>query len=264
MILHARWQGHRRSSKPALVWLHGFLGTLQDWLPVQQAFIDWPMLSIDLPGHGGSCAQRVSGFHELSERIDATLRHYQLHHYWLIGYSLGGRVAMYYACRAALPGLCGLVVEAGHPGLANEAQRQARYAHDALWIRRFRQLPLPVALRAWYRQPLFNELTEQQRSSLIRQRSAGDGPALAAMLQATSLSQQPNLLPELQRLKVPFSYLCGEWDNKFIQLAQQAHLPLYTIPAAGHNAHRVSPAAFSDRLTQLLRLNPGEFHALSR
>ncbi|YCH29415.1 2-succinyl-6-hydroxy-2,4-cyclohexadiene-1-carboxylate synthase [Erwinia sp. D4-22] len=253
MILHARWQGHRRSSKPTLVWLHGFLGNQQDWLPVQQAFIDWPMLSIDLPGHGGSCAQRVSGFPELSERIGATLHHYHIRHYWLIGYSLGGRTAMYYACRAAQPGLCGLVVEAGHPGLAHEEQRQARFAHDTLWMNRFRQLPLPAALRAWYRQPLFNELTEQQRNALVSQRSAGDGHALAAMLQATSLSRQPNLLPELQQLPVPFSYLCGEWDNKFIQLALQARLPLHTIPAAGHNAHRVSPAAFSDRLTQLLR-----------
>ncbi|ARJ42986.1 2-succinyl-6-hydroxy-2,4-cyclohexadiene-1-carboxylate synthase [Pantoea alhagi] len=253
MILHARWQGHRRSSKPTLVWLHGFLGTMHDWLPVQQAFINWPMLSIDLPGHGGSCGQRVSGFDELSERIGATLRHYQIQHYWLIGYSLGGRVAMYYACRAALPGLCGLVVEAGHPGLADEQQRRARDARDTLWISRFRQLPLPDALQVWYRQPLFNELTEQQRNTLVRQRSTGDGPSLAAMLHATSLSRQPDLLPELQQLAVPFSYLCGEWDNKFIQLAMQAHLPLHTIPAAGHNAHRASPAAFSDRLTQLLR-----------
>lgn len=253
MILHARWQGHRRSSKPTLVWLHGFLGSAQDWQSVQQAFIDWPMLSIDLPGHGASGAHRVSGFADLNERLSATLHHHQIDHYWLIGYSLGGRVAMYYACRAALPGLCGLVVEAGHPGLMDAAQRQARQARDRLWSERFRHQPLSEALQAWYRQPLFTELTEQQRSELVSRRSAGDGPSLAAMLDATSLSQQPNLLPELQQLSVPFSYLCGEWDNKFIQLAMQARLPLHTIPAAGHNAHRASPAAFSDRLTQLLR-----------
>ena len=253
MILHARWQGHRRSSKPTLVWLHGFLGTAEEWLPVQQAFIDWPMLSIDLPGHGASRSRRVSGFADLSVLLSATLRHYQIRNYWLIGYSLGGRVAMYYACRAALPGLRGLIVEAGHPGLADDGQRRARQVHDRLWISRFRQPPLSSTLEAWYRQPLFTELTEQQRNELVSRRSAGDGPSLAAMLEATSLSQQPNLLPELQQLTVPFSYLCGEWDSKFIQLALQARLPLHTIPAAGHNAHRASPAAFSDRLTQLLR-----------
>lgn len=253
MILHACWQGHPRSSKPTLVWLHGFLGSHQDWQPAQQAFIDWPMLSIDLPGHGGSSAQRVSGFADLSERISATLQHYQIRRYWLIGYSLGGRVAMYYACRAARPGLCGLVAEAAHPGLREEAQRQARRARDRLWAERLRQRPLVEVLQAWYRQPLFNELTEQQRNQLVSRRAAADGPSLATMLHATSLSEQPDLLPELAQLRVPFSYLCGEWDSKFIQLALQARLPLYTIPAAGHNAHRASPAAFSHCLAQLLR-----------
>jgi 2-succinyl-6-hydroxy-2,4-cyclohexadiene-1-carboxylate synthase len=253
VILHARWQGHHRSSKPTLVWLHGFLGSMADWQPVQQAFIDWPMLSVDLPGHGGSRDRRVSGFAELSEWLSATLRHHQIDHYWLIGYSLGGRVAMYYACRAALPGLCGLVVEAGHPGLPDEAQRQARQARDRLWSSRFRDLPLSRVLEEWYRQPLFADLTGQQRSELIGCRSAGHGPSLAAMLCATSLSQQPNLLPELHQLTVPFNYLCGEWDSRFIQLAVASRLPLYTIPGAGHNAHRASPVAFSERLTQLLR-----------
>ena len=84
------------------------------------------MLSIDLPGHGGSRSQRVSGFDALCEQLNATLRHHQIRKYWLIGYSMGGRVAMYYACRAALPGLCGLVVEAGHPCLSDERERQAR------------------------------------------------------------------------------------------------------------------------------------------
>ncbi|QHM71786.1 2-succinyl-6-hydroxy-2,4-cyclohexadiene-1-carboxylate synthase [Mixta intestinalis] len=253
MILHARWQGHRRSCKPTLVWLHGFLGSAEEWLTVQQAFPDWPMLSIDLPGHGGSRSQRVSGFDALNEQLSATLRHHQTHHYWLIGYSLGGRVAMYYACRAALPGLCGLVVEAGHPGLRDERQRQLRLAHDRQWIQRFRDLPLTNVLEAWYRQPLFMDLTEQQRGELVKQRSAGHGPSLAAMLSATSLSHQPNLLPELHRLRVPFSYLCGEWDSKFLQLAVEAQLPLHTVPGAGHNVHRAAPAAFSDRLAQLLR-----------
>ena len=186
MILHARWQGHRRSCKPTLVWLHGFLGSADDWLSVQQAFPDWPMLSIDLPGHGGSRSQRVSGFDALCEQLSATLRHHQIRKYWLIGYSMGGRVAMYYACRAALPGLCGLVVEAGHPGLSDERERQARLAHERRWIARFRDVPLTTTLEAWYRQPLFAELCARQRSELVAQRGAGHGPSLAARRSAAS------------------------------------------------------------------------------
>lgn len=37
---------------PWLVWLHGLLGSGEDWLPVAQLCGDYPSLLIDLPGTG--------------------------------------------------------------------------------------------------------------------------------------------------------------------------------------------------------------------
>ncbi len=253
MILHASWQGHHHSSKPVLVWLHGFLGTAEDWQEVQHFFTDWPLLGIDLPGHGGSRAQCVDDFDGLCERLTATLHYHQVMHYWLIGYSLGGRIAMYYACRRATAGLCGLVVEAGHPGLSNAAECQARQGVDHRWAQRLCHEPLQQTLTDWYQQPLFAELTLKQRQQLMMTRADSYGPGLAAMLEATSLSRQPNLLPELHQLSVPFYYLCGEWDGKFQRLAQEQQLPLMTVAGAGHNAHRANPAVFASQLIRILR-----------
>lgn len=252
-MLHAHWQGHHRSSKPVLVWLHGFLGSAADWQQVQQAFSHWPLLTVDLPGHGGSAAQSVTGFDDLCQRLSATLAAHQVGRYWLIGYSLGGRIAMYYACRAALPGLMGLMVEAAHPGLGQQNERLTRQHQDRCWAERFRSQPLCQTLAQWYSQPLFADLSARQRRDLVNARCGGQASSLAEMLEATSLSQQPNLLPELQQLRVPFHYLCGEWDSKFQQLAQQQGLPLSCIAAAGHNSHRANPAAFNQRLAQILR-----------
>lgn len=252
-MLHARWQGHHHSSKPVLVWLHGFLGSGADWQATQQRFSDWPLLSVDLPGHGGSAGQSVAGFDELCQRLSATLTSHQVSRYWLIGYSLGGRIAMYYACRAARAGLIGLIVEAAHPGLTQHSERVTRRDHDRCWAQRFRAQPLRQTLAQWYCQPLFADLSARQRQQLVEQRADGRAASLAAMLEATSLSQQPNLLPELQQLRVPFHYLCGEWDYKFQLLAQQHRLPVSCIAAAGHNSHRANPAAFSERVTQILR-----------
>lgn len=39
------------------------------------------------------------------------LKEYDINHYWLIGYSLGGRIAMYHACFGETSGLMGLIVE---------------------------------------------------------------------------------------------------------------------------------------------------------
>ncbi|WP_338557219.1 2-succinyl-6-hydroxy-2,4-cyclohexadiene-1-carboxylate synthase [Erwinia sp. E_sp_B04_7] len=252
MILHACWQGNHHSRKPVLVWLHGFLGSNADWLPVQAAFSDWPQLSVDLPGHGGSQAQPTTGFDALSASLNATLRVHRVQRYWLIGYSLGGRVALYHACRHALPGLMGLVVEGGHYGLALAEQRTRRLAHDGRWASRFRHHPLQSTLAAWYQQPVFSDLTASQRVGLIRLRLHNHRAALADMLLATSLGRQPWLLPELHQLRVPLHYFCGEWDSKFQRLAAQASLPCVLIPSAGHNAHRANPAVFADRLAQRL------------
>ncbi|MCU5771314.1 2-succinyl-6-hydroxy-2,4-cyclohexadiene-1-carboxylate synthase [Erwiniaceae bacterium BAC15a-03b] len=252
-MLHARWQGHHRSSKPVLVWLHGFLGSAADWQEIQHAFSDWPLLSIDLPGHGGSGAQSVSGFDDLCQRLSATLLAHQVERYWLIGYSLGGRTAMYYACQAALPGLMGLIIEAAHPGITQAEERAVRQQSDRCWAARFAAQPLRQTLAQWYAQPLFAELSALQRQQLINARADSYAPALAAMLEATSLSQQPDLLPQLRQLTLPFHYLCGEWDHKFQLLAQHKALPLSTIAAAGHNSHRANPAAFSWQIARILR-----------
>ncbi|QZQ51483.1 2-succinyl-6-hydroxy-2,4-cyclohexadiene-1-carboxylate synthase [Erwinia persicina] len=255
MMLHAHWQGHHQSTRPVLVWLHGFLGSAADWQPVQRYFSHWPLLSVDLPGHGGSQAQTVTDFDDLSQRLNATLHFHQVDRYWLIGYSLGGRLALYHACRHAGSGLAGLLVEAGHFGLSNPVERRHRRDHDLSWAARFRQQPLGQVLDLWYQQPVFAELTAVERQRLVARRLNNRGEDLAAMLQATSLSAQPDLLPELREKNFPFRYLCGEWDQKFLQLARQAALPPAVIPAAGHNTHLANPLAFAHQLARVLNHN---------
>ncbi|MFU9136826.1 2-succinyl-6-hydroxy-2,4-cyclohexadiene-1-carboxylate synthase [Erwinia tasmaniensis] len=252
MILHAQWRGKHVSDRPVLVWLHGFLGSGAEWLSVQHYFPDSPQLSIDLPAHGGSRAQRVAGFEQLSERLTATLRFHRVKRYWLIGYSLGGRVALYHACRHGGSDLLGLTVEGGHVGLTTDEERQQRRENDRAWAKRFRQQPLERTLDGWYRQPVFADLREPERQALIALRRNNHPQALAEMLMATSLAVQPDLRPDIAQLTCPLQYLCGEQDRRFSALAEQADIPYETLPAAGHNAHRANPQAFARRLAQRL------------
>lgn len=97
---------------PWLVFLHGFAGDCHEWRTVGQAFGAYPRLYIDLPGHGGSAHITVNHFADVSELIKNTLNSYNILNYWLVGYSLGGRVAMFYVSQPR-EGLCGLVVEGG-------------------------------------------------------------------------------------------------------------------------------------------------------
>ncbi|MEE3660604.1 2-succinyl-6-hydroxy-2,4-cyclohexadiene-1-carboxylate synthase [Brenneria sp. g21c3] len=239
-------------ARPWLVCLHGLLGSGEDWRPVTPFFNDWPLLLVDLPGHGGSRAVRTSGFAQVSRQLTATLRQQGIDDFWLLGYSLGGRIAMYHACYGPACGMLGLLVEGGNPGLAQPRSRQERLSHDADWARRFRHEPIEAVLDDWYRQAVFADLDAVQRAALVARRRHNDGAAVADMLEATSLGHQPWLGETLRQRAFPFAYLCGEQDAKFQTLAKQDNLPLLTVTQAGHNAHLANPAEYAARILSFI------------
>lgn len=192
---------------PWLVFLHGFSGDRNEWREVGDAFPAWPRLYLDLPGHGGSADIAVQDFAGVNALLQATLDSYNIHKYWLIGYSLGGRVAMNFACQPRA-GLRGLIVEGGHPGLQDAESRQARRSTDSAWAERFRHEPLAQVFADWYQQPVFASLNAGQRVALVALRSRNNGATLAAMLQATSLPGKP-ICARLCRLAIFLFTTCA-------------------------------------------------------
>ncbi len=253
MIL-AGTQRKGQADKPWLVFLHGFSGDCREWLLPGEHLSAYPRLYLDLPGHGESASIAVSDFADVSRLLDRTLVSYNILSYWLVGYSLGGRIALYHACQRP-EGLQGLIVEGAHPGLSDEHARASRRASDAHWAARFRQEPLEAVFADWYQQPVFASLTPAQREQLVALRSHNNGTTLAGMLQATSLAEQPDLRAALAESTVPFFYLYGEQDHKFRDIARQLSAIRHEIPHAGHNAHRENPVAVAERLAQILRVS---------
>lgn len=253
MILHARAEA-ANAALPWLVFLHGFSGDHREWQPVGEQFRDHSRLYIDLPGHGGSADIKAADFAQVSALLSDTLLSYNILKYWLIGYSLGGRLGMYHAC-AQPPGLAGLIVEGAHPGLTGAAARRQRAENDARWAARFRHEPLEDVFTDWYQQPIFASLSAEQRRALVALRQHNSSTALAAMLDATSLSRQPDLRAALSKRHFPFYYLCGEHDAKFRAIGDELAAPCLLIADAGHNAHRENPAAVAARLAHILRLH---------
>ncbi len=244
---------------PALVLLHGFLGNAEDWASVvsllkRQFFC----VTIDLPGHGDSAALKAgSGFDDCCIQIDATLKYVGIHACWLAGYSLGGRIAMHYAC-CYLPNLeqpdaiklHGLILESAHPGLKHEPEQLARKKHDHRWAQRFRSEPLTAVLDDWYQQPVFSDLSPVDRQAMADQRLNNNGSSLADMLEMTSLSRQSCFHDALCQQSLPVLYICGDRDHKFQSIGQQfSDCPTVTVhiqEQAGHNIHHACPTAYAD------------------
>ncbi|HEY2452500.1 MAG TPA: 2-succinyl-6-hydroxy-2,4-cyclohexadiene-1-carboxylate synthase [Scandinavium sp.] len=251
MTLHAVAR-EGQQGQPWLVFLHGFSGDNREWQEVGEQLNAFPRLYVDLPGHGGSCDISVTNFDDVCRELQETLISYNILECWLVGYSLGGRVAMYAANQAKIRGLKGVIVEGGHPGLQDEVSRRSRLQSDSHWAQHFREGPLNDVFDAWYRQPVFATLTEAQRHALIALRADNNGPRLADMLLATSLAVQPDLRAVLGRRDYAFWYLCGERDTKFRALADELAAPCHLIPHAGHNSHRENPDAVAHCLAQIL------------
>ncbi|HDR2722300.1 TPA: 2-succinyl-6-hydroxy-2,4-cyclohexadiene-1-carboxylate synthase [Enterobacter asburiae] len=247
--------GVQQAGKPGypwLVFLHGFSGDCREWQRAGEGLRDYPRLYLDLPGHGGSRNLGVTGFDEMSTLLTRTLLSYNILKFWLIGYSLGGRIAMFHACQQT-KGLLGVIVEGGHPGLQDADARNARLASDRRWATRFRTEPLEKVFADWYQQPVFASLTDAQRDALITLRSQNNGATLAMMLETTSLAVQPDLRAALSARDFSFDYLYGERDEKFAALAAEVNAVRHAIPDAGHNAHRENPDAVIASLAQILR-----------
>lgn len=233
------------------VLLHGLLGCADDWSVVTAA-LPGPLLPLDLPGHGANRGVRVAGFAEFDDWLCQQLRQAGVERYRLVGYSLGGRLALYHASQEP-SGLEALWLENCHPGL-ELVRRPDRLARDEVWARRFEEESLTRVLDDWYRQGVFADLDETARTAQIARRRHNDGVAIAAMLRATSLGQQPDLRPWLSTTRLPVTYLSGLRDHKFHTLACQLAGPGSTIDhrtlEGGHNLHATQPESYARELAR--------------
>ena len=216
---------------PWLVFLHGFSGDRNEWRKVGDAFPAWPRLYLDLPGHGGSADIAVQDFAGVNTLLQSTLNSYNIHKYWLIGYSLGGRVAMNFASQPRA-GMRGLIVEGGHPGLQDVEARQARRSNDSAWAERFRREPLEQVFADWYQQPVFASLDAAQRESLVALRSRNNGATLRRCCRQPPLPGRP-ICARLCRLAIFLFTTCVANATRSFAPSRKRSLPIpisFTMP----------------------------------
>ena len=243
------------ADRPTLVLLHGFLGSAADWQPVLPALEPhFHCLALDLPGHGDNRfpLSQGPGFDEVCLHLESQLPHHSFH---LLGYSLGGRIALHLAQRRP-ERLLSLTLESAHPGLKLESDRAQRRQADEQWQQVLQQHSLSDFLERWYRQPVFANLSEQAREKMIEARLGNDANTLAALYHNTGLGWQQDMSQLLAKLTIPVHYLCGREDSKFVALGMEMDslgllTSLHSFPC-GHNVHRACPAPFADTLIQTL------------
>jgi len=205
-----------------IVFLHGFLGTMADWLPVCSHLPPCHSVGVDLPGHG-----RSPFYPEFDFPLPAPKFH-------LVGYSMGGRLAMQYALRHP-ERIERLAIASAHPGLPSEEEKKKRLAQDARWAQLLVESPIDEFLERWYDQPLFKNYKPD--FSMRRKQNV---QALATSLMHYSLGSQPIL-----RLEQAV-HIVGEKDEKFRAL----HPDAIVVLESGHVVHLENPKDFAQILAE--------------
>lgn len=245
------------SAPPALL-LHGFTGHGGSWAEAGQTFAaaGFRVLAPDLLGHGRSPAppdpKRYAMAHaaaDLAALLDAAADG-PVH---LLGYSMGGRLALYFSLTYP-ERVRSLTLESASPGLASEAERAERRGWDNALADHIERDGIAAFVDYWESLPLWNSqqrrLSTQQRRQLHAQRRQNRPVGLANSLRGIGAGAQPNLLPRLPSLTAPILLLAGADDRKFAainrQMAEQIpNARLVILPDAGHTVHLERPLAFA-------------------
>jgi 2-succinyl-6-hydroxy-2,4-cyclohexadiene-1-carboxylate synthase len=253
----------RSGTGEPVVLLHGFTGNTETWTE-QTPFFDtrFSTLSIDLPGHGESEAPADPARYG----IDCTARDLIAIFDWLllekvhlVGYSMGGRVALYLAAHYPQR-IKSLVLESTSPGIADSAQRSARAESDHRLADWMEDNGLAAFVDRWEQLPLFitqKHLPVEVRGRLRSQRMQNNITGLANSLRGLSTGVQPSGWDELPYLDVPTLIVAGKLDYKFVNIARQMNrlLPdskLVILPRAGHTTHLEQPSAFNQLVLKYL------------
>jgi len=216
-----------------LVFLHGWLSDASDWAPVADGIGDKPILRPDLVPR--------AGWEESIRQVTTSLPPCVL-----VGYSMGGRVALATALAPDSPAR-GLVLISANPGLEQERERESRAASDKRLLGNLTEANREAFLEAWFQQSLFQSVDAATRRRWIDERASLDLTRQRGLLQCLGIAGQPNFWPHLARLSIPTLLITGELDTKYreILLRMSGHLPdaeAVVMPGASHAPHREQPA----------------------
>lgn len=256
--LHVEQTGSE--TNPPLVLLHGFMGSSQDWAEALKRFSKkYYCIAIDLPGHGQSRDWHWDSctFASTANSIVEVLDGLNIPHCILVGYSMGGRLALHLAIH--VPGrFSHVVIESASPGIVDTVERLQRKSWDLEIANQLVSQQFDQFLYSWYSQSIFYSLKGHPKfKQLLQQRQQNDPLLLAKAIQCLGSGEQEPLWDKLERMTMPALFLAGEFDEKYRRVAEQMNgrAPLLctkVVRGCGHNIHFEHPARYCKTVLEFL------------
>jgi 2-succinyl-6-hydroxy-2,4-cyclohexadiene-1-carboxylate synthase len=214
--------------------IHGNFQTAKVWHPLEErmkaGFSDLEMITEDL------CAKQFQSFDDWTEdfcgRVDA---HANGEKSILLGYSLGGRLALH-ACLSRPDLWKSAIVVGADPGLESEEEKKLQLDKDRNWAERLKREPLEKLVDEWDAQSVFCGIGNQAPRNLGEM----DPDRLSHQFEVFSKGIQRNLAPKLAELKrPPILFVSGEKDHKYQKIGEKlakssSVVKAQVVPDGGH------------------------------
>jgi 2-succinyl-6-hydroxy-2,4-cyclohexadiene-1-carboxylate synthase len=232
----------RAGEGPVTVLVHGFTQTASSMAPLARMLESRRrVVRVDLPGHGGSASISSDLDGAASLVVDAA----EGEPFDLVGYSLGGRVALHAACQSPM-NLRSTVVISASVGIADPVARERRLERDHKMAEELAASgDVEAFLERWLANPMFATLPRSDAD--LEGRRANTAAGLADSLRRCSLGAQRWLHDELEQLERPVLMLAGSRDDPFVAVAAATAAPCRSVKCAvvagsGHVCHLEQPA----------------------
>jgi 2-succinyl-6-hydroxy-2,4-cyclohexadiene-1-carboxylate synthase len=243
--------------------LHGFTQSGRSWRELIARMPDgFRWIVPDLRGHGdtqiwkGATCSMEACTADLVKLWDA-LGIEKTH---LVGYSMGGRLALHMATRVP-ERLLSVVTIGAHAGL-EEGAREGRRRGDEALAERIEKDGVEAFVDYWSSLPLFAGLERRGptyvaeiRADRLRNHAAG----LACSLRGMGAGVMEPLWDELARVSLPCTFVAGQLDHGYVASARRLagatpNGRYEVLPRAGHSVHQERPEAFARALVAHLAM----------
>lgn len=240
--------------------LHGFTGSPASFDRVRERLPEGTVIRCPwLLGHGHGWRSRLPDEVESESEMTRLANEFAAEGECtvdLLGYSLGGRVALQLAVKQPV-WLRSLTLIGAHPGLQGAPAREERRKADRRWADLLRREGLAAFVTQWQGQPIFSHstATSAMKEAERAVRMSHEAEGLAMCMDCLGLGSMASTWDALPSLEVPVRWVAGEGDRKFRDLAQAAakcgaRVRATTVTGAGHNVVLDNPVAVAEIISQ--------------
>lgn len=258
MIRYSKETDERREAGPLECWcLHGAVGTAADFRQLSKRLGQSAIgtRALDLWRFLESGPMPIGQFGKALNE-DAGGRVFRGTGRSILGYSMGGRLALHSLLEKDHPWQAAVIVSA-HAGLESVGERSSRLSSDGGWAAKAFAGDWRQFLDQWNAQPVFGNAAPL-RDPVTDQQMIGRRQEIARSFVDWSLGAQAPLWDRLGGISVPVLWVAGEKDAKFRELAERAAgltpgSVLAIAPGAGHRVPWEAEEWFAERAAHFLK-----------